>query len=265
MLLAGTCVASRLTLHSVLPTAAPWSRPCCWDRGIPVPLCWGYCVVSWNSSTCVSRADIQPLPEPQYSGQSLSVLVEFLPSLFSVSPEEVYKCYAQQEAAPNPGNCQLLYKVGACFVSCAAEACLKTVWEEALVEDGIQNSQLQIKSQCEFRGFTALQPTNLMQDINLCYLCLSGLVGSELWVPFCSWEDWLVLLSCFCLRREVSIFLFLEYVVTIGKSSILQHNNLIGCWKIRLIPHESLNFWSWRSQFNKRTSGNLSKTFEKTC
>lgn len=47
------------------------------------------------------------------------------------------------------------------------------------MEDGIQNSQLQIKSQCEFRGFITLQPTNLMQNVNLCYLCISGSVGSE--------------------------------------------------------------------------------------
>lgn len=96
-----------------------------------------------------------------------------------MSPEEVYKCHERQEATPNPRNCQLLYKVGAHFVKCAAEACLKTACEAALVEYDIQNSQLQIKSQCEFRGFITLQPTNLMQNINLCYLCVSGLVGSE--------------------------------------------------------------------------------------
>lgn len=200
------------------------------------------CVVSCNSSTCVNycvrRADTQLFLEPRYSGQCLSVFVEFPPNLSSVSPEEVYKCHTQREATPNPRNCQLLYKVGAHFVKCAAEACLKTAWEEVLVEDGIQNSQLQIKSQCEFRGFITLQCTNPMQNINLCYLCVSGLVGSERWVHFCSWEDWLVLLSCFCLRRKVSIFLFLEYVVRIGKGSILQPKNLVVAGRL-----DSYHMW----------------------
>lgn len=234
----------------------PVLPPPCWDRAIPAPLCWGCPVVSCNSSTCVSycvrRADIQPFPEPRYSGQCLPVFVEFPPSLCSVSPEEVYKCHAWQEATPNPENCWSLYKAGAHFVKCAAEACLKTVWEEALVEDDIQNSQLQIKSPCEFRGFITLQPTNLMQGINLCYLCVSGLVGSERWVHFCSWEDWLVLLSCFCLRREVSIFLFLEYVVRIGKSSILQRNNLMAAGRLG-------SYHMWVSIFEAREANSIKK------
>lgn len=69
----------------------PVLPPPCWDRAIPPPLCWGCPVVSCNTSTCVSycvrRADIQPFPEPRYSGQCLPVFVEFPPSLSSVSPE----------------------------------------------------------------------------------------------------------------------------------------------------------------------------------
>lgn len=32
-----------------------------------------------------------------------------------------------------------------------------------------------------------------------------GLVEREHWVHFCSWEDWLVLLSCFFLKRKVNV------------------------------------------------------------
>lgn len=217
-------------------------------------------------SYCESRADIQPFPEPRCSGQCVSFFVELPPSLCSVSLEEVYKCHTQREATPNSRNCQSLYKAGAHFVKCAAEACLKTVWEEALVEDGIQNSQLQRKSQCEFRGFITLQLTNLMQYINLCYLCVSGLVGNERWVHFYSWEDWLVLLSCFCLRREVSSFLFLKYMIRTGKSRILQHHNynLMAAGRLG-------SYHMWVSIFEAREANSLEKksislpkTLEKT-
>lgn len=93
--------------------------------------------------------------------------------------------------------------------------------------DDIQNFQLQIKRQREFRGLIALQTTDLMQ--NKALLSLHIRFGRKRTLSaFLFLGGLACLIVMFLPKKKGKYFLlFLEYVIKIGKYSILQPKNLM--------------------------------------
>lgn len=95
------------------------------------------------------------------------------------------------------------------------------------VGDDIQNFQLQIKRQREFRGLIALQTTDLMQ--NKALLSLHIRFGRKRTLSaFLFLGGLACLIVMFLPKKKGKYFLlFLEYVIKIGKYSIVQPKNLM--------------------------------------